>query len=177
MTENADNLNMHAIELASQGHFSEAIACFKRAIKIEKSNLLLWYNLGVTYRDSGDLESAKEVLLTAYEIDNYDEELLETLALICFSTDEIDEAFEYCARALEVNENNAHIWNTIGVLYFARSEFAQACIAFEKAVTLFPFYYDALYNLKDTYEELENIAGKEDCERRLKSLKNSGSYA
>ncbi len=177
MKENADVLNIHAIELASQGYFTEAIACFKRAIGIDKSNFLLWYNLGVTYRDSGDLDSAKEVLLTAFLIDEYDEDLLETLALVCFSRDEIDEAFTYCARCIEVNEHNARIWNTIGVLYFARSEYSEACVAFEKAVTLFPYYYDALFNLRDTYEELGNKAGKEDCESRLKGIKDTGPYA
>ncbi len=177
MKENADVLNIHAIELASQGYFTEAIACFKRAIGIDKSNFLLWYNLGVTYRDSGDLDSAKEVLLTAFLIDEYDEDLLETLALVCFSRDEIDEAFTYCARCIEVNEHNARIWNTIGVLYFARSEYSEACVAFEKAVTLFPYYYDALFNLRDTYDELGNKAGKEDCENRLKGIKDTGPYA
>ncbi len=177
MKENADTLNIHAIELASQGHFTEAIACFKRAIGIDKSNLLLWYNLGVTYRDSGDLESAKEVLLTAYDIDEYDEDLLETLALVLYSLDEIDDAFDFCSKAVEINPQNPRIWNTVGVLYFSRSEFDQACAAFETAVTLFPYYYDALYNLKDTYEELGNIAGKDDCESRLKNLKSQGPYA
>ncbi len=177
MKESADNLNIHAIELASQGHFTEAIACFKRAIGIDKSNLLLWYNLGVTYRDSGDLESAKQVLLTAFEIDEYDEDLLETLALVCFSLDEIDEAFDYCARAIEINEHNSRVWNTIGVLYFSKSEFSEASVAFERAVTLCPYYYDALYNLRDAYDELGNKAGKEDCENRLKDLKSQGPYA
>ncbi len=177
MKESAENLNTHAIELASQGHFTEAIACFKRAIGIDKANLLLWYNLGVTYRDAGDLESAKEVLLTAYEIDEFDEDLLETLALIFYSLDEIDEAFNFCARCIEINQNNPRIWNTVGVLYFARSEYSEACVAFEKAVTLFPYYYDALFNLRDTYEEIGNTAGQEDCEERLKSLKDQGPYA
>ncbi len=177
MKENADSLNIHAIELASQGYFSEAIACFKRAIGIDKSNFLLWYNLGVTYRDSGDLDSAREVLLTAYEIDEFDEDLLETLALVFFSLDEIDEAFSFCARCIEINEHNPRIWNTVGVLYFARSEFSEACVAFERAVTIFPYYYDALFNLRDTYEEIGNIAGKEDCENRLKDIKNQGPYA
>lgn len=178
MTENAEILNIQAIELASRGDFTEAIACFMRALRIEKSNSLLWYNLGITYRDLGDLETAKKTLLTAYEFDDTDEEILETLSLVCFARNEINEAFAYCAEGLEINSENAHVWNNLGVLYFTRSEYAQACEAFEKAVTLYPYYYDALYNLQDVYAELGNVAGKEDCQRRLSKLtKSSRPYA
>ena len=57
MTENPDVLNTQAIDLAAKGDYDEAIACFKRAIYMENSNHLLWYNLGITYRDSGNLNS------------------------------------------------------------------------------------------------------------------------
>ena len=59
MLENCEKLNNQAINLASKGNFEEAIACLKRAITIEKENYLLWYNLGITYRDAGDLYNAK----------------------------------------------------------------------------------------------------------------------
>lgn len=51
MKENPEILNSQAIELASHGQYVEAIACFKRAITIARDNSLLWYNLGITYRD------------------------------------------------------------------------------------------------------------------------------
>ena len=62
MTERPDKLNNQAILLASGGEYTEAIACFKRAIIIQRDNYLLWYNLGVTYRDSGDLKNAVSAL-------------------------------------------------------------------------------------------------------------------
>ena len=36
MTEDPSNLNTQAIELANRGSYVEAIACFKRAIVIDK---------------------------------------------------------------------------------------------------------------------------------------------
>ncbi|MFI3257637.1 MAG: tetratricopeptide repeat protein [Spirochaetales bacterium] len=177
MKENVATLNSRAIELASQGCFSEAIACFVRALKIEKANSLLWYNLGITYRDLGDFDAAKNSFLVAYEINTDDEDLLETLALTCYARNEIEEAFTYCIEGLELNPHNAHVWNTIGVLYFSQSDYVSACEAFEKAVTLFPYYYDALYNLSDTYDEMGNLAGAIDCRERLLTLKNMGYYA
>ena len=63
MTEDPSNLNTQAIELANRGSYVEAIACFKRAITMDRNNPLLWYNLGVTYRDANHLHHAKNACL------------------------------------------------------------------------------------------------------------------
>lgn len=173
MHENPELLNSRAIELAAHGEYSEAIACFKRAIAIEKSNYLLWYNLGITYRDAGQLSLAQEALEKAYAIEDNDDEVLEMLALVCFDSNQFDEALQYCAEGLDLNPANAHLWNTMGVVYFNRSEYTLACEAFEHAVTINPYYYDALYNLRDTYDELGNKAGVAMCQRQMQQLSAS----
>ena len=86
MLETPENLNTQAIELASQGYYKEAVACLNRAITIDKKNYLLWYNLGITYRDMGKQRDAKKAFLQAYELNYIDEDLLESLSLISFST-------------------------------------------------------------------------------------------
>ncbi|HOS29444.1 MAG TPA: tetratricopeptide repeat protein [Treponemataceae bacterium] len=176
MQENPETLNTQAIELASQGDYPEAIACFKRAIAIERENYLLWFNMGVTYRDLGDLEGAKQALLQANAINPDDEEVMETLALIYFSLGQTELALDTCIDTLDINPNNAHIWNTIGVLHFSKSNYQEACTSFERAVTLYPHYYDALYNLRDTYTELGNKQGALECNDRLKKLTAPGAY-
>lgn len=176
MIENTENLNSQAIELASQGCYTEAIACFQRALTMETNNYQLWYNLGITYRNQGDLEHAKEAVEQAYKLEPEDEDVLESLTLICFSLKEIEEAFEYCRAGLELNDNNAHVWNNLGVLFFSQSEFSKACEAFETAVTIFPHYFDALYNLRDTYLELGNKTGAEECDKQLKMISSAGGY-
>jgi tetratricopeptide (TPR) repeat protein len=174
--ENAEILNTQAIELAEQGEYFEAIACFKRAISMEKSNILLWYNLGITYRDAGDLERAKTSLEYANELaEEEDEEILETLSLLCFTMGSMDEAFAYCMDGLNLNDRNPHMWNNLGVLFFNNTEYDEACHAFESAVSLCPYYYDALFNLRDTYIELGNSAGAEECERRMSGLSSEDS--
>lgn len=172
MFESPETLNTHAIELASRGSYAEAIACLKRAIYIEKSNYLLWYNLGITYRDSGDLYAAKQALITAYELDpTYeDQEVLEGLSLVCLALGEIEEAFEYCTIGLDMNEHNPRLWNNLGVLHFTSKAYDDAAAAFEKALSLNPHYYDALFNLRDTYAELGNKAGERECARLLNEL-------
>ena len=173
MKEQAESLNTQAINLAQNGDYTEAIACFKRAIVVEKSNYLLWFNLGVTYRDAGQLLSAKECLLKAYDINDVDRDVLETLALVSLSMHDFEDAFDFCTQGLDLYPTDANLWNTAGVLYFNQSDFPQVAEAFERAITINPYYYDALYNLRDTYDELGNKTGKAECIRKMKALKNT----
>ena len=175
MQETSENLNIQAIELTSQGFYKEAIACFKRAIVIDKNNYLLWYNLGITYRDSGHPKDAKNALLQAYKLNDIDEELLETLSLVCFSLKENDDAFMYAMEAIDLNPTNARCWNNVGVFYFSEEKYEEAAQAFELAVSIYPRYYDALYNLRDTYLELGNKQGAKECTECMKNIKPTGT--
>lgn len=170
MREDSEILNTQAIDLASSGDYPEAIACLKRALIMDRDNYLLWFNLGVTYRNAGDLIKAKEALCCAYDINPEDEDVLDTLGLISFSLGENNESFNYYTEGLDVNPANIHILNNIGVLYFSRGEYEKAGASFERALTVFPHYYDALFNLRDTYEELGNEAGVQVCSERLRHL-------
>ena len=175
MLETSENLNIQAIELASQGYYKEAIACLKRALVIDKKNYLLWYNLGITYRDSGHPKDAKNALLQAYNLNDIDEELLETLSLVCFSLKEIDEAYSYAMEAIDLNPTNARCWNNVGVFYFSEEKYEDAADAFEIAISIYPQFYDALFNLRDTYLELGNKTGADECSAIMKNLKKSGT--
>ncbi|WP_059369386.1 tetratricopeptide repeat protein [Treponema endosymbiont of Eucomonympha sp.] len=174
-SENADLLNEQAIGLASNGNFPEAIACFRRAISMERSNYLFWYNLGVTYRDSGCLTEAKSALECADMLSEGDDEVLESLSLVCYALGETEKAFEYCQSGLDLNEDNERLWNNLGVLFFVGGEYEDACEAFEAAVTLDPCYGDALFNLRDAYSELGNKSGETECARRLSELEARGA--
>lgn len=176
MNENVTSLNSQAIDLASKGQYSEAIACLKAAINIEKFNHLLWFNLGITYRDAGDLKHAKHALEQAFQINNEDDEVIEMLAIICLNLGDMDTAMHYCHIGLDKNVQNAHLWNTMGVISFNSNNFEDACTAFEQAVTLNSYYYDALFNLRDTYEELGNQAGYEQCLIQMHNIQMNSKY-
>lgn len=174
MKENASQLNTQAIELASRGDFMEAIACFKQALTIEANNYLLWYNLGITYRDSGDLIMAKEALEKSYSIESEDDEVIETLALINYNLGLYRDALNFSHEGLTKNPNNSRLWNTLGVIYFNKEQYTKASEAFEKAITINPYYYDALFNLRDTYLETGNQAGYLSCIQQMKMIKDQG---
>lgn len=170
MIEKPDSLNNQAIILAADGAYNEAIACFKRAITIQKDNYLLWYNLGVTFRDAGKLEDARKALATAYSISPDNVDVQETYATICISLNQIDTVQLICEEGLDLNPLNAHLWNLLGVINFQKEDYNQAAEYFEQAVSINPYYLDALYNLKDTYFLLQNKNGEKECAIRIKEI-------
>ena len=170
MTERSDTLNNQAIILASDGAYNEAIACFKRAIVIDKDNYLLWFNLGVTYRDAGNLEDAENALEMAYRIAPEKDDVGETYATICLMQKKLSKVQHICMDALDLNPLNPHLWNLLGVTEFQSENYEEASSYFEQAVSINPYYMDALYNLRDTYSVLQNKKGETACEARIKEL-------
>lgn len=173
--ESCEKLNNQAIILAEQGNFTEAINCLIRAITIEKQNDLLWFNLGVTYRDSGDLNLAEAALHQALEINPEREETIETLAQITLSANRFADTVGICSIGLSQNPDNIHLWNILGIVHFKNGDYVSASEIFERTLSINPFYYDALFNLRDTYEELGNKIGYEECCKRLNDLQSSGN--
>ena len=170
MTERPDKLNNQAILLASGGDYTEAIACFKRAIIIERNNYLLWYNLGITYRDAGDLTNARNSLEKAYQIAPEKKDVVETLSTLCIHQEDFISALRYAEKGLDFAPEYSPFWNLMGVALFNLEEYALASENFEQALCINPYYTDALYNLRDTYTELNNKAGAHECDKRLKEL-------
>ncbi len=175
MKETVSSMNKRAIELSDSGEYTDAIACFRRAITVEKNNHLLYFNLGITYFHAGDLANAKNSLLQAHLLNPDESEILEMLAIVCNEAGQREEALYYCTEALDINYYNHKIWNTIGVIYFSIEEYNDACEAFEQAVTINPYYYDAFFNLRDTYEELGNTTGVAICEKQMKTLRKENN--
>ena len=170
MTERPDKLNNHAIMLANDGEYQEAIACFKRAIIIERNNYLLWYNLGITYRDSGDIANARSSLEKAHQIDLEKNEVTETLSTLCINQGDFHAALNYAQEGISLAPEYAPFWNLMGVALFNLDEYDLASENFEQALCINPYYTDALYNLRDTYTELNNKIGAGECDKRLKEL-------
>ena len=170
MIERSDSLNNQAIILASDGAYIEAIACFKRAIVIDKNNYLLWYNLGVTYRDAGKLEDAENALEMAFRIAPEKEDVGETFATICLMQKKFDKVQQICMDTLDYNPVNPHLWNLLGVTEFQQENYIEASNYFEQAVSINPYYQDALYNLRDTYSLLQNHKGEAACDARIKDI-------
>ena len=171
MTEKPEELNNRAIILANDGNYNDAISCFKRALQIETDNSLLWYNLGVTYRDMGDLANSRNSFIKALKLSPENEEIIEALATCCIQMRRLSEAEHYSTCGLSCNEMNSHFWNLLGVINFQKEQYEEASDYFEQAVYINPYFEEALINLRDTYDELKNKNGVAECQKKLDELK------
>ena len=63
----------------------------------------------------------------------------------------------------------------LGVFYFSEEKYEDAAEAFEMAISIYPQFYDALFNLRDTYLELGNKTGADECTTIMKNLKKTGT--
>lgn len=163
MRESAENLNDCAAVLAASGQHTEAIACLKRALLLDQGNPCLWFNLALSYRATGDLPGAKSALLRAGAGNPHDVDIIDTLAVVQHELGEDSYAERAYLMALELEPYNGRVWNNYGVLQFSQKRYKEAVTSFEKAVTLIPDFADALYNLRDTYDELGNTTARDTC--------------
>ena len=77
---------------------------------------------------------------------------------------------QICIDGLDLNPLNSHLWNLLGVTEFQSENYEEASSYFEQAVSINPYYLDALYNLRDTYYVLDNRKGEAACNVRIKEL-------
>ncbi len=172
MEETPSNLNDSAVKLASEGAHNEAIACLRKGLLIDPENGVLWFNLALSYRALGNREAAREALIRAAEDIPNDTDVFDTLGVVLHELGD-DAGAERCYdRALDIDPGNGRVWNNFGVLLFGSERFTEARSAFEKSLTLIPDFDDALYNLRDTYEELGRFDEMRTCAAILDRREN-----
>lgn len=173
MEETPAYLNDSAVLLAADGHHAEAIASLRKGLLLDPENATMWFNLGLSYRATGNLPDARHALLQALRNNPLDVDTLDTLGVVLHEIGEDESSGEAYRNALELAPGNGRVWNNYGVLLFSQSKFDEACKSFEKAVSLIPDFEDALYNLRDTYEELGKTALMEKCDAALNARRRT----
>lgn len=168
--ESVSILNDSGIVLTEANRPFEAIELFRKALVQEPENPLLWMNIGVAQRKAGDYESAEYSYRRCAAYDQSNAEAWAALGLITYEQERFDEAEYYYSRALDTKRALPSVYNNFGVLKFTIGDYNSARDFFEKAVTLDPGYYDALFNLRDCCVELEDMGAAYELGRRLSEL-------
>jgi tetratricopeptide (TPR) repeat protein len=168
--ETAAKLNNSGIALTEANRPYEAISLFQEAIIMEPENPMLWLNLGIAQQKTGDYTEAIESFRHSLIIDDDLPEPWQSMGLIYYETKEFELAEKCFFSALSRNENDPKTWNNLGVLYFNKNDLKEARICFEKSISLWPHFYDALYNLRDTCRELGYYRAAAEFERVLSNI-------
>ena len=75
----------------------------------------------------------------------------------------------------DLNNYYTKCFRLIDCIHFNSENFEKAASCFERAITINPYYYDALFNLRDTYMETGNQVGYLMCINQMKEIKDHGS--
>lgn len=170
MKETAEYLNDSAVLFASEGSHWEAIACLKKGLLLEPENGILWFNLALSYRAIGRRSESRTALMNAVEANPADPDIIDTLAVVLHELGEDSAAEDAYLKALDLAPGNGRIWNNFGVLQFSQTKYTDAASSFEKALSLIPDFEDALYNLRDTYDELGKTEQRDTCTRLMAEM-------
>jgi len=168
--ETAASLNDSGIALTEANRPVDAIPLFRKALLMEPGNPLLWLNMGIAQHRSGEYDGAEESLERCRTLDADNFEAWGALGLLHYEREQYEEAEFFYNGALERNASSSRCWNNLGVLYFTEGAYDEARDCFERAVSLDPHYWDALFNAKDVCSELGDGRAKAEFDRRLKEL-------
>jgi tetratricopeptide (TPR) repeat protein len=126
--------------------YTDAIASFDSAIKLEPGFSPSWYNRGVAYLEQRKYRNALESFDRAIEIDPYYTSALINRGIILRNLGEHDAALDSYRRALEISPHSAEIWNNMGVVYSDLGRVDDEFFAYEKALSIDPMYAAAWDN-------------------------------
>jgi predicted TPR repeat methyltransferase len=124
-----------------------AQALLEQAVHLVPEYAAAHHLLGSIYFKQENWPFAKKHLLLALDADNEQGEVLNHLGMTCLHLGQIDEAFDYLYRAIQLMPYLAEAQYHLGVIYLKRGEYADAKKYFEGAVDRDPAHFGAWYNL------------------------------
>ncbi|MDR0375231.1 MAG: tetratricopeptide repeat protein [Treponema sp.] len=167
--ESSSDLNRAGIALTRAGEPFEAIAVFDKAISLDKDNPVLHLNKGLSEQKTGNYEAASRCFEKAIALRSGFSDAWAALGLVHYESGRLETAERCYARALE-GERKSETLNNLGVVYFNQERYEDARRCFEEAVALSPFFYDALYNLRDAYTELNDLQAASEVDRAMRAI-------
>ena len=134
--------------LASQiGNKLAAVELIGKAIEIDPSKGIYYYNLGEALQVLGKLGEAVVAYRLALQRDPSDAEAQNNLGRALQTLGNLDEAIVCYRRTLELRPNDVEALNNLGGLLQTRGDFAAAIGYYETAIQLRPDYVEVYCNL------------------------------
>ena len=135
--------------LADRGDAPEAIACYRRALRILPDSAPVRTDLGKLLFETGRPAEAKEQFLEALRVDPDSANAANNLAVVLGSEGNLDGAVELWERTLRADPNHAEAHNNLGKALVLRGDTRGAIHHFRRAVEIRPDDREARRNLED----------------------------
>ena len=166
MEQNPLLLNDVGSALSTCGEYAAARECFLEAIKLAPDNKDIQFNYALMLKKIGEIVEAEKILAGICETEangsfgkKASADAFDVWGLVLIDLDRKEDARKAFENALAIDDSVSRIWNNLGTLNFIEGDRKEAVRCFERALTLNPYNADALYNLRDSYNETDNIRG------------------
>jgi Flp pilus assembly protein TadD len=144
-----------------KGRIDQAVAILEQGLEKNPGDLLLLAKLGIILADSGSWRRAIPMLEHCALQMDFDPEIFNFLGIAHYHGGDFEKALQNYARALDLDHNNAPVYNNIGsvhlALFLRRREagsFARAEESFKKALGIDPDLYSACNGLGAAYKNV-----------------------
>tara|TARA_Y100001968_G_scaffold331744_1_gene387491 strand:+ start:941 stop:1531 length:591 start_codon:yes stop_codon:yes gene_type:complete len=132
----ADYFVKEGIKKGKNGNYKEAIIDFSKAISIDESHSIAYYNRGLSKMSSNNYKGAITDYDKAIEIDPNYAIAYFNRGVSKFKLNDHDEAISDYSKSLEININDSDTYLNRGLVYFAIGNNKFACEDFKKAAYL-----------------------------------------
>lgn len=153
-----------------EGAEEQARAAYSEAQKNNPTNPLPYLGLAQLDLLSGKDDSARENLNKAIEIKPDLASARFLLSQLEARAGNLDAAFEQAAIVVQVAPNDALGWYNAGTILYAKKDYTNAALAFERAVGIQNDYSNALYLLSASYTALNRLQDALTAMRAVESL-------
>jgi arylsulfatase A-like enzyme/Tfp pilus assembly protein PilF len=117
---------------------NDAISYYKKARKIEPSNLMLQLEYGEMQFEMGHIGESREIINSIMANDalinkNDNPKIMSKIGFLLLQLNEYDRVITMCLQLLSNGEKSPDILNQLGMAYFKKGEFQNASDAYQKA--------------------------------------------
>lgn len=156
IAKHADTFILHhilALSLDGQQKFSESIASYENAIKLQPNNADLYFNLGIALSNVNQFDAALSTYQKAINLRPSFFEAHGNLGTVLQRLGMLDEAVASYKKGLAINPQDALGHFNLGTALRDKGNLAEAITSYKQAITLFPNYTDAYNNLGETQRD------------------------
>ena len=155
-----------AIELFKKQKFDLSKKKFEEIILLDPQNLQSYNNLGLIYKNFGDLEKSIYFFKKAIEIDPYYQNAYNNIGIVLLEKGYFLDAIENFKILIKINPNQYAVYCNLGLCYEKTNEIEKAINAYMVVPTEDKNYLNAQYNLGLLYFKIKQY------EKTIKIFKN-----
>ena len=158
---NVHAINNRGVELQGQGHHDDAIACYKKALSIDRGYARAYYNLGNALKNN--FTEAKRNYRIAIQLKPTYADAHYALGIVFWKEENFVRAAECYRAALKHKRKfpDAHV--NLGIVLRARNDSTGAIFHYRQAIRIDPDFAKAHYNLGFVLQEQGDSDGAIKC--------------